>query len=219
MLKVEMEAREAGESPKPLIEREISEMGFNQPKNPIMLIGLVLPGLSYGHPSRHLRKSNVPFQRGHAAVQCCVQVAEWLLFPQWLLLHFNYWCVAFENCLCTKDQLIFVASHKPSMQHLFAFFYRGTEMLSVRIAVAYGKSVFRVLVQVRNPYSRFLDSITSGSSLSDTSVRRSCAAPFFARLLLSWAGTQNQKHARSRENPAVASGCLILIHACYGHYH
>ena len=45
MLKVEMEAREAGESPKPLIEREISEMGFNQPKNPIMLIGLVLPGL------------------------------------------------------------------------------------------------------------------------------------------------------------------------------
>jgi hypothetical protein len=46
VLKFEMEAREAGESPKPLVEREISEMGFNQPKNPITLIGLVLPGLA-----------------------------------------------------------------------------------------------------------------------------------------------------------------------------
>jgi hypothetical protein len=45
VLKFEMEAREAGESPKPVVEREISKMGFNQPKNPIMLIGLVLPGL------------------------------------------------------------------------------------------------------------------------------------------------------------------------------
>ena len=50
MLKFESEAMETDESPEPLIGRLrlrlISKMGFDQPKNPVMVIGLLLPRLN-----------------------------------------------------------------------------------------------------------------------------------------------------------------------------
>ena len=46
-LKFEAEAEVSGEPQKPQIGRLIFKMGFKQPKNPITLIGLVLPRLAF----------------------------------------------------------------------------------------------------------------------------------------------------------------------------